>query len=66
MKMRSLKKELRILNLKFTMCVATLALGLQPKQRACKGVSQKEARESKQEEEATSQTPGNVRKCEGV
>jgi len=32
--------------------VATLALGSRPRQRACKGVSQEEARESKQEEEA--------------
>jgi len=30
--------------------VATLALGSQPRQRACKDASQEEARESKQEE----------------
>jgi hypothetical protein len=30
--------------------VATLALGSRPRQRACKGVNQKEARELRQEE----------------
>ncbi len=35
-------------NLTRALIVATLALGSRPRQRACKGVSQKEARESKQ------------------
>jgi len=44
-----LKFNLAILN---NLSVATLALGSRPRQRACKGVNQEEARESKQEEEA--------------
>jgi hypothetical protein len=52
--------------------VATLALGSRPRQRACKGVSQEEAQESKQEEEAREshhKLPGvleNVREYEGM
>ncbi len=54
------------------MYVATLALALRPSQRACKGVSQKEVRESKQEEEAQEshhKLPGvleSVREYEGM
>jgi hypothetical protein len=52
--------------------VATLALASRPRQRACKGVSQEEARESKQEEEAWKshhKLPGvleSVREYEGM
>jgi hypothetical protein len=40
-----------------TYCVATLALGSRPRQRGCKGASQREARESRQ---------GSVRECRKV
>jgi hypothetical protein len=59
--------------------VATLALGSRPRQRACKGVSQEEAQESKQRhcKGADQEDPGeshhilpgvleNVREYEGV
>jgi hypothetical protein len=55
-----------------TLIVVTLALGSQPRQRACKGVSQEEAQESKQEEETWEshhKFPGvleSVREYEGV
>jgi len=55
-----------------TTFVATLTLASRPRQRACKGVSQEEAQESKQEEEAREshhKLPGvfeSVREYEGV
>jgi hypothetical protein len=58
--------------LHFTLSVATLALASRPRQKACKGVSQKEAREPKQEEEAREshhKLPGvleSVREYEGM
>jgi hypothetical protein len=61
---------------KATSCVATLALGSQPRQRGYKGAGQEEAWESRQRGckgagqkeawESRQHTPRNVRKCEGV
>jgi len=55
----------------FTFYVATLALGSRPRQRACKGVSQEQVQELRQEEGRESHhiLPGvleSVRECEGV
>jgi len=57
--------------------VATLALGLRPRQRGCKVAGQEEGSPgikakalqrcgSRRSPGVTSQTPGSVRKCEGV
>jgi hypothetical protein len=54
------------------MCVATLTLGLRPRQRACKGVNQEEPWKSKQEQKAQEshhKLPGvleSVREYEGM
>jgi len=56
--------------------VATLTLGLRPRQRGCKVAGQEEAWGLRQEEaqelkvrrapRVTSHSPGSVKKCEGV
>ncbi len=43
-----------------TICVATLALGLRPRQKGLQGYGPRGS------PGITSHTPGNVRKCEGV